>query len=71
MYALTKTVPQLQKDVSPAKPLYVYWASPNTTLKNMRILQKAHIPCYHSTLETVRVAAAISRYGTKARERGA
>jgi len=70
MHALTETVTQSRGDVSPAIPLYVYWASRHNMVKNMRILEKAHIPCYRSTLETVRVAAAICRYGAPSSERG-
>ena len=51
------------------KPVYVYWASTNQMLHHMRILEDAGIPCYRSTLETVRTAAAIGRYGTYASER--
>ena len=46
------------------KPVYVYWASINGMMEHMRILENAHIPCYRSTLETVRVAAAICEYGS-------
>jgi acetyltransferase len=70
MYALTETVTQSQGDAPPAKPLYVYWASRQSMVKNMHILEKAQIPCYRSTLETVRVAAAICRYGAPPPERG-
>ncbi|MBW2202965.1 MAG: CoA-binding protein [Deltaproteobacteria bacterium] len=47
------------------KSVYVYWASTNDMMGNMRILENAHIPCYRSTLETVRTAAAISHYGAR------
>jgi len=57
MHSLVKTV-----SLASAKPLYVYWASTYHELQNMHILEKGRIPCYQSTLETVRVAAAISRY---------
>ena len=49
----------------PGKPVYVYWASTDGMMAHMRILENAHIPCYRSTLETVRTAAALCRYGTK------
>lgn len=59
-----KLMHSLVETVSPAsaKPLYVYWASTYNELQNMSILEGERIPCYQSTLETVRVAAAISRY---------
>ena len=63
MVAITETVRQFPPDVGSLKPLYVYWASRNSMMKNMAILEEAHIPCYRSTHETIRVAAAISRYG--------
>ncbi len=47
------------------KPVYVYWASTNGMMEHMRILENAHIPCYRSTLETVRTAAAVCRYGSR------
>ncbi len=70
MSALAETATQSQGDVSSAKPLYVYWASPHSMLKNMNILERSHIPCYQSTLETVRVVAAICRYATQIGIRG-
>ena len=70
MYALTETVTQSRRDGPSAKPLYVYWASRHSMLKNMRILEGAHIPCYQSTLYTVRVAAAICRYAASSSARG-
>jgi acyl-CoA synthetase (NDP forming) len=65
MYALTETVTQTRRDFSPAKPLYVYWASRHSMLKNMRILEAADIPCYQSTLDTTRVVSAICQYATQ------
>ena len=62
MPALSASVARYQRDAAAAKPLYVYWASPHSALKNMRILEDAKIPCYQSTIETVRAAAAISGY---------
>ena len=70
MVAITETVRQIQPDVGSLKPLYVYWASRNNMMKNMAILEEAHIPCYRSTLETIRVAEAISRYGAFSSKRG-
>ena len=70
MYAIIETLTQSPPDVASVKPLYVCWASRNNMLKNMGILEAAHIPCYRSTLETIRVAAAISRYGAFSSERG-
>ncbi len=62
MYALGEAVNQGAQIMNAAKPVYVYWRSRQNSLKNMRILETARIPCYQSTLETVRVAAAVSRY---------
>lgn len=62
MYALGEAVNQGAQIMNAAKPVYVYWGSRQNSLKNMRILETARIPCYQSTLETVRVAAAVSRY---------
>ena len=70
MVALTETVAQAREGVFPAKPLYVYWGARDNMLPHMRILEAAHIPCYRSTLETVRAAAGISRYGMITLERG-
>ena len=62
MYALEEAVNQNTQIMNAAKPVYVYWGSRQNSLKNMRILETARVPCYQSTLETVRVAAAASRY---------
>ncbi|HBB18591.1 MAG TPA: hypothetical protein DCZ97_16930 [Syntrophus sp. (in: bacteria)] len=71
MHAVVEAVPNgTQTGDYLLKPIYVYWASPHSTLKNMRILEDGHIPCYQSTLETARVAAAISRYGNNVRTAG-
>jgi len=70
MAALTNTMAQARRNDFPAKPLYVYWGGRDNILPHMRILEAAHIPCYQSTLETVRAAAAISRYGMMTLERG-
>lgn len=70
MYAITETLKQHPSDASSVKPLYVYWASRNNMLKNMGILEEAHIPCYRSTLETIRTAASISRYGAFSSKKG-
>ena len=63
MHALKETV-----SLALAKPLYVYWASTYNELQNMRTLEKGRIPCYQSTLQTVRVGAAISQYAMKFEE---
>lgn len=70
MVALTKTMTPSRGNAFPAKPLYVYWGARDNMLPHMRILEAAHIPCYQSTLETVRAAAAVCRYGAKPLERG-
>jgi len=65
MVALTETMTPSRGDAFPAKPLYVYWGARDNMLPHMRILEGAHIPCYQSTLETVRAAAAVCRYATQ------
>lgn len=71
MHAVVAAVSKAaQAGDSCAKPVYVYWASPHSTLHHMHILEDGHIPCYHSTLETTRVAAAVSRYGSNFRTGG-
>lgn len=62
MHAVTEVVTQAQIEVASAKPIYVYWASPHNMRKHRQILQRARIPCYQSTLSTVRIAAAICHY---------
>jgi len=62
MHAVTEVVAQAQIEVAPAKPVYVYWASPHSMREHRQILQRARIPCYQSTLSTVRIAAAICQY---------
>lgn len=62
MYVMIEEVARLTKETASVKPIYIYWASPYDMRKNRQILQKAHIPCYQSTLTAVRVAAAICRY---------
>ena len=62
MHAVTEVVAQAQIEVTPAKPIYVYWASPHSMREHRQILQRARIPCYQSTLSTVRIAAAICQY---------
>jgi len=60
--AVTEVVAQAQIDVTPAKPIYVYRAAPHNMREHRQILQRARIPCYQSTLSTVRIAAAICQY---------
>jgi acyl-CoA synthetase (NDP forming) len=62
MHAVTEVVAQARIEATPAKPVYVYWASPHNMREHRQILQTARIPCYQSTLSTVRVAAAICHY---------
>ena len=60
-----KLMNAIQESITSAenkKPIYIYWASTHSELENMQIIEEGHIPCYSSTLETVRVAAAITRY---------
>ena len=58
-------VEALQYDESmsaPVKPTYIFWGSRDDTLANMRLLERARLPCYRSTLETARTAAALAQY---------
>ncbi len=70
MYAVRETASHPRGSVFFGKPLYIYWASPYDLLKNMRILEESRIPCYQSTLETARVAAAICNYAMQSVEGG-
>ncbi len=42
------------------KPVYVYFAAPDRALANRHTLERAGLPCYGSTAEIVRVAAAVA-----------
>jgi acyl-CoA synthetase (NDP forming) len=70
MHAIVETVTTSCGDVASKKPIYVYWASPESKLPNMRILERAQIPCYQSTLSTARTAAAICRYAMQSGTKG-
>jgi acetyltransferase len=70
MHAVADTVARAQLGATPAKPISVYWASPPGMREHRQILQRACIPCYSSTLTTVRVAAAMTQYGMYPTERG-
>jgi acetyltransferase len=62
MYAVSEAMAQARMDGCSSKPLYIYWAAPHGLRNHRQILQKAHIPCYQSTLSTVSTTAAICRY---------
>ncbi len=66
MNAITEEVAQVRKEVDISKPIYIYWASPHNMRDHRQILQRARIPCYPSTIATVRVAAAICQYALQA-----
>ncbi len=68
MNAIVETVIQVQKEGAQVKPIYIFWASPHNMRENRQILQIMRIPCYLSTLATVRVAAAICWYATRSKE---
>lgn len=55
-------LPHDQAIVAAGKPIYIYWNSPQADMANMVRLQRAHLPCYQSTLELVRVAALVARH---------
>jgi acyl-CoA synthetase (NDP forming) len=44
-------------------PIVVYWGARYRDLENMQILERAGIPCYHSTFETVIGASAVTLFG--------
>lgn len=62
MHAVSEAVTKARMDGCSSKPVYIYWAAPHGLRDHRQILQKAHIPCYQSTLSTVRTVAAICRY---------
>jgi len=62
MQAVSEAVTKARMDGCSSKPVYIYWAAPHGLRDHRQILQKAHIPCYQSTLSTVSTAAAICRY---------
>ncbi len=62
MHAVAETVEKVPVENVFAKPIYVYWAAPHSMREYRQVLQKAHIPCYNSTLSAVRTAAAICDY---------
>jgi acetyltransferase len=41
-------------------PIVVYWGARHRDFDNMQIVQQAAVPCYQSTRETVRMAAALA-----------
>ncbi len=60
MHALRDMMPQKHAQSDGAKPIFVFWSSTHKELENMRILEKAGIPCYSSTMETVKTVSAIN-----------
>jgi acetyltransferase len=62
MHAVAKTVEKVRLENTYAKPIYIYWAAPHSMREHRQVLQKAHIPCYNSTLSAVRTASAICDY---------
>jgi acyl-CoA synthetase (NDP forming) len=62
MHAVAETVEKVRLENVFAKPVYIYWAAPHCMREHRQVLQKAHIPCYNSTLSAVRTAAAICNY---------
>ena len=47
-------------ELRPAKPLVVFWGARDEALDNMRVLEAGRVPCYRSTWETARGAAALA-----------
>jgi acetyltransferase len=63
MVAISRTVADHGAGTGRAKPVLAYWAAPPGFRHHRQLLQESRVPCYSSTLSTVRVAAAISRHG--------
>lgn len=62
MHAVAQMVEDLRLKGNQLKPLYINWSAPVGLRGNRQILQRTRIPCFESTLSTVRTAAAISDY---------
>jgi len=62
MHAVSEVVANTNNRGAQSKPIYVYWASPHGMREHRQILQGARIPCYQSTIATVRIASVISQY---------
>lgn len=52
----TAIVEELRVQEAQAKPCFVFWGSRDDALDNMRIIERAGVPCYRSTAEAVRAA---------------
>jgi len=61
MHSLAEIVTQCKKEGETSKPVLVFWGATHQVFENMRILEKAHIPCYLTTREVVQTAADIVR----------
>jgi acetyltransferase len=67
MAAISETVAEHGAGADRPKPVLVYWAAPPGFRHHRQLLQATRVPCYPSTLSTVRVAAAISQHGRLSR----
>ena len=67
MHALRDMMSQKHVDADGAKPIFVFWSSTHKELENMRILEKAGIPCYSSTMETVKTVSAINCFADQSK----
>ncbi len=67
MHALRDMMSQKQAKSDGAKPIFVFWSSTHKELENMRILEKTGIPCYSSTMETVKAVSAINCFADQSK----
>jgi acyl-CoA synthetase (NDP forming) len=74
MEAIAATVERHRAESDRPTPVLTYWAAPPGVRHHRQMLQASGVPCYSSTLSTVRVAAALhcqsSRVPDQARPRG-
>lgn len=62
MHAIDDTVRRHTTNSDRPKPVLVLWVAPPGFRHHRQMLQTSRVPCYPSTLSTVRVAAALRRY---------
>jgi len=70
--ALGSALADLQQERSAAglaiKPIFVFWGARDDMLSNMRVLEASKIPCFRTTLETIRAVAASTGAGRQKTE---
>jgi acetyltransferase len=62
MEAITEAAQKHTTESDRPKPVLTYWMAPPGFRHRRQTLQASRVPCYSSTLSTVRVAAAITEY---------